>query len=725
MNQDQIVVAVAEDLHLDVKRVSPAVRLLDEGNTVPFIARYRKELTGTLDEEELRQVLRRVEYRRTLEQRRETILASLEQQGVLTAALRASVETADTQQRLEDAYRPYRPQRRTRGAIARQKGLQPLADLILQQPLEGQRIVYAEPYLNADVGSVEEAYNGARDIVAETIAAHPGVRGQLRQLIQRRGHFVVSRVEEGKDDKALYQLYYDFYSSFAELRPHQILAINRGEKEGVLKVALEVSDAESLGILGHNFPADPGSVLEEDMIQARQDGYQRLLFPSLVREARRDLKEKADQHAINVFATNLRSLLLQPPLKGHIVLGIDPGYRTGSKLAVVDATGKVLATRTIYPDRRHEQAQQTLQHLIGKYAVTLIAIGNGTASREVEAFVADFIALSESPVKYTIVSEAGASVYSASETARMELPDLDVSLRGAVSIARRLQDPLAELVKIDPKAIGVGLYQHDVDQRELAQALDAVVESTVNAVGADLNTASPSLLRYISGIGQKMAERIVEYRDACGAFRKRQDLLDVPGLGERTFQQAAGFLRIDGGECPLDRTSIHPESYPVAESMLELLLPSDKKTLADCFISSLDAPTLQLEIDRLRTEMDLTELATTLGTGVPTLVDVLDALARPGRDPREELSGPILRSDVLKIEDLSPGMHLQGTVRNVVDFGAFVDIGVKRNGLIHISRMGQDYVRNPHEKVTVGDVVEVEVVEVDIARGRISLELIE
>ena len=713
MNQEKIISAIAGDLQLEMRRVNSAVRLLDDGNTVPFIARYRKELTGTLDEEQLRNVLQRLGYRRNMEERRETIQHSLEEQGVLTDELQSSVLTADTLQRLEDLYRPFRPRRRTRATVAREKGLQPLTDLIREQPLEGNRTELAMPFINDDVPSTADAYRGARDIVAQTIADDPRMRDELRRLARRRGQFNVTLTDGEKDTKGVYQLYYNFFNRFNELRPHQILAINRGEREGVLKVDLELSEAESLGILGQLHPADPGSVLADDLIQARKDAYTRLLFPAVCRELRSDLKERADAHAIDVFATNLRSLLLQPPLRDQVVLGMDPGYRTGCKIAVVDNTGKVLATRTIYIDRRSEQAKQTLQHLVKTHRVTVIAIGNGTASRETETFVANLISESRMAVKYAVVSEAGASVYSASPLARTELPELDVSLRGAVSIARRIQDPLAELVKIDPKAIGVGLYQHDVDQKMLAQALDVVVESTVNTVGADLNTASPALLKYISGIGPKMAERIVAHRDAQGAFTNRQDISSVAGFGTKTFQQAAGFLKINGGNNTLDSTPIHPESYPAAEAVLDLL-----------GLSIGDA-SLQSAIAQLRREMDLDEVAETLGTGGPTLDDILEALARPGRDPREELTGPILRSDVLTMDDISPGMHLNGTVRNVVDFGAFVDIGVKRNGLIHISRMGQGYVHNPHEKVAVGDVVEVEVIEVDIARGRISLELIE
>ncbi|HOV49193.1 MAG TPA: Tex family protein [Anaerolineae bacterium] len=712
MDTNGILTAVAADLQLALERVRAAATLLDEGNTIPFIARYRKEVTLSLDEEQLRQVAERLGYRRNLEERRETILRTLEEQGVLTPELQSEVAAADTLQRLEDLYRPYKPKRRTRATVAREKGLQPLADLILAQPLAGEREALAAPFINEQVPTVEEAYAGARDIVAETIADAPEVRGALRDLAQRRGVLTAAVADEAKDPEGVYRMYYAFFADVRNLRPHQILALNRGEREEVLKLRLELPPSESLGILARHFPADPASPLSEELRLAREDAFTRLLFPAVERDTRRALTEVADAHAIGVFATNLRSLLLQPPLRGQVVLGIDPGIRTGCKVAVVDATGKVLATDTIYPDRHREEAETVLRRLVQQHHVTVIAIGNGTAGRETEALVAGLIGAGL-PVKYTLVNEAGASVYSASKLARQELPDLDVSLRGAVSIARRLQDPLAELVKIEPKAIGVGLYQHDVDQKALSEALDTVIESAVNSVGVDLNTASPALLEHVSGIGPKMAQTIVAYRDAQGPFRSREALRQVNGLGPKTFEQAAGFLRLPDGESPLDNTPIHPESYAVAHKVLELLgLP-------------LGHPHLPQALQNLRREWDLEALAQDLGTGKPTLEDILDALARPGRDPRDELEGPILRGDVLHIEDLHEGMRLRGTVRNVVDFGAFVDIGVKRDGLIHISRMGSGYVRNPHEKVAVGDVIEVEVVEVDLQRGRISLALVE
>ncbi|MBN1486478.1 MAG: RNA-binding transcriptional accessory protein [Anaerolineae bacterium] len=712
MEQEFIITAVSTDLSLDHRQVKAAVTLLDEGNTVPFVARYRKEVTGALDEEQLRQISERLAYRRNMEERRETILKSLESQDVLTPELQAAVTDADTLQRLEDLYRPYKPKRRTRATVAREKGLGPLADLILVQSDAGNRESLAETFLNDDVPSVMDAYTGARDIVAEAIADAPEIRDSVRNLAQRKAVLSVAGLDESKDPESLYKMYYDFVGDLRRLRPHQILAINRAEREGVFKLAMELPEPEALGILAKYYPSDAASPLADDLVEAREDGYRRLLLPAIEREMRRQLTEVADAHAIEVFATNLKSLLLQPPLRGQVVLGIDPGYRTGCKVAVVDATGKVLDITTIYPTHKKNQALEVLRHLVQKHGVTVIAIGNGTASRETEALVAEAIHAGVD-VQYTIVNEAGASVYSASKLARNELPDLDVSIRGAVSIARRLQDPLAELVKIEPKAIGVGLYQHDVNQKQLAETLDVVVESAVNTVGADLNTASPALLQYVSGIGPKMAETIVAYRDEYGAFANRKSLLKVPGLGPKTFEQASGFLRVPDGKDLLDNTPIHPESYAIAKALLKKLgLP-------------LGDPKLKDRINKLYREANLDELATSLGTGRHTLEDILDALARPGRDPRDELEGPVLRSDVLSIEDLREGMRLRGTVRNVVDFGAFVDIGVKRDGLIHISRMGSGYVHSPHNKVSVGDVVDVEVVEVDQERGRIGLQLIE
>ena len=711
MDQTRITIAIAADLDLEVPRVRSAVRLFDEGNTIPFVARYRKELTGSLDEEQLRQVAERLGYRRKMESRRESILNTLEDQGVLTPELDAEVRAADTLQRLEDLYRPYRPKRQTRATAARDKGLAPVAERILAQPLDVDRQALVAEFLSEEVPTVAEAYEGARDIVAEVIADDPDVRRTLRDLLQRHGTLAVSVTDESRDPKGTYQLYYHYYGDFRTLRPHQILALNRGEREGILDLKIEMPDSEAMGVLAQRYPHDLGSPLANDLLEARRDGYNRLLFPAMVREVRSALTEKADAHAIDVFAENLSSLLLQPPLRDRRVIGIDPGYRTGCKVALVDATGRVLVAGTVYPSRDVRQAKQTLKDLVDQYGMDVIAIGNGTASRETEAWVAETIG-EGLDVRYTIVSEAGASVYSASPLARAELPDLDVSLRGAVSIARRLQDPLAELVKIDPQAIGVGLYQHDVNQTALAEALDTVVESTVNRVGADLNTASPALLQYISGIGPKLAEAIVTHRDEHGSFAALHELRDVSGVGPKTFQQAAGFLRIPDGPEPLDNTPIHPESYEVAKAVLSRL----GRSLGD--------PELLQALRDLRRGDAIDRLAAELEVGRPTLEDILAALASPGRDPRDALEGPVLRSDVLTIEDLAEGMRLKGTIRNVVDFGAFVDIGVKRNGLIHISQMGPGFVRDPHERVAVGDVVEVEVLSIDVQRGRIGLGLV-
>ena len=711
MDQTQITIAVAADLDLEVTRVKSAVKLFDEGNTIPFVARYRKELTDSLDEEDLRQVAERLGYRRKMESRRASILDSLEDQDVLSPELEAEVKAADTHQRLEDLYRPYKPKRQTRATVAREKGLAPLAERVLAQPLDVDRAALAAEFLSEEVPSTQEAYEGARDIVAERIADDPDVRAALRALLQRHGTLAVSVTDESKDPKGTYKLYYHYYGDFRTLRPHQILALNRGEREGILELKIEVAEPEAMGELARRYPHDMGSPLADDLLEARRDGYHRLLFPAMVREVRRELTETADAHAIDVFAENLSSLLLQPPLRDRRVIGIDPGYRTGCKVALVDATGRVMAAGTIYPSRDARQAKRTLKDLVERYSMNVIAIGNGTASRETEALVAEVIG-EGMDVQYTIVNEAGASVYSASRLARQELPELDVSLRGAVSIARRLQDPLAELVKIDPKAIGVGLYQHDVNQTALAEALDTVVESTVNRVGADLNTASPALLQYISGIGPKLAEAIVTHRDEHGSFSELRDLTDVSGVGPKTFQQAAGFLRIPNGPELLDNTPIHPESYDVAEAVLARL---------GC---ALGDPELSQTLHDLYRGDAIDLMAEALEVGRPTLEDILAALASPGRDPRDALEGPVLRSDVLTIEDLSEGMRLKGTIRNVVDFGAFVDIGVKRNGLIHISHMGPGYVRDPHERVAVGDVVEVEVLSIDVQRGRIGLALI-
>jgi len=715
---DAIHRTIATELGIRVEQVARTVALFDEGNTVPFVARYRKEVTGGLDEVQLRAIQERLAYLRNLEARKETVLRSIAEQGKLTPELEQAIRQATTLQQVEDLYRPYRPKRRTRATIARERGLVPLAEAILEQRDADPETLAAE-FLSDEVPTVEDALAGARDIVAETVAEDPEVRQAVRALIARRGRIVAEVADAEKDPRGVYRAYYEFSVPVAAIRPHQVLALNRGEREGVLRVRVEIDDEQALQAMRRVYAPDPASPLAAQLEAALADGWERLLGPSLERETRRTHTEEADEHAIQVFARNLRNLLLQPPLRGVRVLGIDPGYRTGCKVALVDETGKFLGGTTIYPhepQKEWDAARRTLRELIERGQVDVVAIGNGTASRETEQLVAQVIGEVERPVRYAIVDEAGASVYSASELARQELPELDVAMRGAVSIARRLQDPLAELVKIDPKSVGVGLYQHDVDQKRLAEALDAVVESVVNSVGVDLNTASPALLRYVAGLTPKVAQSIVRYRDEHGPFKTRAELLKVPGLGPKAFQQAAGFLKLPEGEHPLENTFIHPESYGVVERLFARFgIRFDDGEL----------PELAAWIRELMAEEGLTveALAEELDVGAPTLADILEDLAKPGRDPRDSLPPPILRQDVLKIEDLKPGMRLKGTVRNVVDFGAFVDIGVKQDGLVHVSEMGERYVRDPHEVVAVGDVVEVTVISVDVERGRIGLSM--
>ncbi len=704
-NYDQ---KIARQLQLPIHQVGATLQLLDAGNTLPFIARYRKEATGGLDEEAIRQILAAATLLHNLDERRETILSSIEEQGSLTPDLKAQIESAETMTALEDLYQPYKPKRRTRAGIAREKGLQALADLILKQVRDNKTAEQlAKPFVNEAVPTVEEALAGARDIVAETISDHPDVRGQVRQKALRFGLLRSSRIEDAADEKGTYRLYYEYETLVSRLKPYQVLAINRGEAEKVLRVKLDVAERDWLQAVEAVFRVDRRSQLAGQLEMAIDDAAKRLLLPAIERDVRTTLSEQAEQHAITVFANNLRGLLSQPPLNGQTVIGLDPGFRTGCKVAVVDPTGKVLATTAIYPHEPQRQwaaALKTLDTLITQHHVTLIAIGNGTASRETEQLAAE-LTRARDGVHYIMVSEAGASVYSASPLARAELPDLDVTLRGAVSIARRAQDPLAELVKIDPQSIGVGLYQHDVNQTQLGSALDGVVETVVNRVGVDVNTASPALLTHVAGIGPKLAERIVAHRDANGVFTDRSGLKKVASLGPKAFEQAAGFLRIREGKNPLDASAIHPESYPVAQAVLKR--------------AGLKADTPPTErapaLIKLQAEQPLDQLAKELDTGVPTLTDIFEQLLRPGRDPREDLPPPILRSDVLSVDDLATGMQLSGTVRNVVDFGAFVDIGVKQDGLLHRSQIPRDM------NLSVGDIVQVEILSIEKERGRIGL----
>ena len=699
---------IARQLSIRPEQSAATIELLDSGNTIPFIARYRKEATHNLDEEQLRQLSELLEKLRQLDERRQVVLKSIEEQGKLAPELKVQIEAAASMTALEDLYAPYKPKRRTRASIAKEKGLQPVADLILSQVRTNQTLdQLAAPFINENVPTVEEAWAGARDIVAEWISDNAEVRRVTRAKALQWGVIHSEKGEEASDEKRVYELYYEFELRVDKLRPHQILALNRGENEKVLRIKVIVQERDWRNAVEAVIRPDQHSILAPQLSEATNDSAERLLLPAIERDVRRELSEKAERHAIGVFAENLRALLSQPPLAGHTVLGIDPGFRTGSKVAVVDPTGKLLETTTIYPHEPQKEWAKALERLVmlvARYQVTLITIGNGTASRETEQLAAELTHKLEG-LHYLIVNEAGASVYSASPLARAEMPDLDVSLRGAVSIARRAQDPLAELVKIDPRSIGVGLYQHDVDQKQLNQTLAGVVESVVNSVGVDLNTASPALLTHVAGIGQKLAEKIVAQRDASGPFRNREALRKVPGLGPKAFEQSAGFLRVRGGDNPLDASAIHPESYPVAQALL-------KKASLSLETPPIDRrPVLQALIKRLPVE----KLAAELGAGVPTLTDILEQLVRPGRDPRQDLPAPLLRSDVLKMEDLAPGMRLKGTVRNVVDFGAFVDIGVKQDGLLHRSQI-------PHGiELKVGYVIEVEILKVEAERGRISL----
>lgn len=703
---------IAEELDLEPRYVAAAINLLDGGNTVPFISRYRKEMTGAMADETVQKLNTLLERLRSLDERRATIIKAIEEQDKMTPDLSRQIAAANTQAALEDLYQPYKRKRRTRATIAKEKGLQDLADLILTQDRDGKTPEQlAVAFLSDDVPDVAEALAGARDIVAEAISENAQVRGELRAKAMTWGTTLANKIDDAEDPKRVYETYYEFEYRVGRLRPYQVLAINRGEQEKVLRVHVGLQERDWEEAIRLMYSADPRSPLADQMRFAADDAAKRLLIPAIERDIRRLLTEDAEEHAIEVFATNLGNLLNQPPLTGHIVLALDPAYRTGCKIAVVDATGKVLDIGTIYPHKpqgRKREAQAELLRLIDRHAVSLIAIGNGTASRETEQLVAELTREMDS-VHYLMVSEAGASVYSASALAREELPDLDVTIRGAVSIARRVQDPLAELVKIDPRSIGVGMYQHDVNQKKLTAALDGVVEKVVNRVGVDVNTASPALLAYVAGIGPKLAGNIVAYRDENGPFKSRAALKKVPKLGPKAFEQAAGFLRIRGGRNPLDTSAIHPESYSAALGLL-------KKANIDFNMPPAEREVL---LNDLLAEVSLSALADELRTGVPTLQDIIEQLVRPGRDPRADLPAPILRSDVLSMEELLAGMVLKGTVRNVVDFGAFVDIGVKQDGLLHVSKMPRD------EVLGVGDVIDVEILNVDINRGRISLGWVE
>lgn len=705
---------LAQEFHLRPEHVQNVISLLDEGNTIPFIARYRKEMHGSMDDQVIRQLSDRVTYLRGLEKRKEDVMHAISEQGKLTDTLKASIESADTLTAVEDLYLPFRPKRKTRASAARAKGLEPLATRLIvgtKQSVEAlaQEFVSAEQ----EVNTWQDALSGAMDILAEDCSVNASLRGHLRALIRNTG----TLTSTGKDvEKTVYEKYADFSSPIRRVQSHQVLALNRGEREKLLKIDIVCDEEAALQLICRSVFRKPHPY-ETQLTEMAQDAWKRLLFPSLSREIRKELTDTANEQSIATFALNLRPLLMQPPIKNHVVLGFDPGYRMGCKLAVVDETGAVLDTAVIYPTMSKKsipEAKKIMQQLCEKNNVTCIALGNGTASRESEQFLTEFIRESSLSIQYMVVSEAGASVYSASKLAAQEFPDFDVNLRSAVSIARRLEDPLAELVKIDPKAIGIGQYQHDMPQARLSQALDGVVEDCVNAVGVDLNTASPSLLEHIAGISPAIAKNIEAYRQENGAFTSRKQLLKVAKLGPKAFEQCAGFLRVAESKEVLDRTAVHPESYPAAKTLLSL-----------CGYTEQDVANHQLSDlnDRIK-KAGKSELAERCGVGVPTLNDIAAELQKPGRDPRDELPAPLLRSaDVMTLGQLKPGMEVVGTVRNVCDFGAFVDIGVHEDGLVHISQLSDQFVKHPSDIVSVGDVVKTVVLSVDTDRKRISLSM--
>ena len=704
---------LVEEFKLKPFQVENAIKLIDEGNTIPFIARYRKEATGELSDEQLRDLLERLTYLRNLEKRKEEVIRLIDEQGKLTEELQNTIVSALTMTEVEDLYRPFKQKKKTRATIAKAKGLEPLANIIFEQKDKRDINEIAKEFIDEekDVKTVEEAINGAKDIIAEMISDVAEFRKDIRKIIYDKG---VIATKASKDEKSVYEMYYDYNEAVKKIPSHRILAINRGEKEDFLKVKIEETDDAILDYLnGKNLVPD-GSY-KEIMLETIEDAYKRLIKPSVENEVRNELTDMAEEQAIKVFGQNAKKLLLQAPLKNLIVMGFDPAYRTGCKIAVIDDTGKLLATTTVYPTEPQndtEGAKKKLLELINKYNINMIAIGNGTASRESEMFVADMIKEVKHDIHYAIVSEAGASVYSASKLATEEYPDINVSLRGAISIARRLQDPLAELVKIDPKSIGVGQYQHDVNQNKLDESLTGVVEDAVNSVGVDLNTATPSLLKYVSGVSKTIANNIVKYRDENGKIKERKELLKVSKLGPAAFTQCAGFLRIIDGKNPLDNTSVHPESYDTAE-----------KILASIGFSSKDLKEKLPEVRANLNTVNVSKIANELGVGEPTVKDIIKELQKPGRDPRDDMPKPILRSDVLKMEDLQEGMILTGTVRNVIDFGAFVDIGVKSDGLVHISELSDKYIKKPMDVVSVGDIVKVRVIKVDLERHKVALSM--
>ena len=767
-----IIVKLSEELAVQKWQVEAAVGLIDEGNTIPFISRYRKEVTGSLNDEQLRNLHERLVYLRNLEDKKEQVLSSIEEQGKLTEELKEKILKAETMVTVEDLYRPYRPKRKTRASVAKEKGLEPLAETILAQEITGDILEEACKYISEEkeVKTAEEALQGAKDIIAESISDEADYRTYIREITMQEGKLVSS----AKDEKAesVYEMYYTYEEPVKSVAGHRVLALNRGEAEKFLTVKIEAPQERILTYLEKKTITRENPVTTPILQEVAMDSYQRLIAPAIEREIRNELTEKAEDGAIAVFGKNLEQLLLQPPIAGKVVLGWDPAFRTGCKLAVVDATGKVLDTKVIYPtapQNKVEEAKAELKKIIKKYNVSLISVGNGTASRESEQVIVELLKELDTPVQYVIVNEAGASVYSASKLATEEFPNFDVGQRSAASIARRLQDPLAELVKIDPKSIGVGQYQHDMNQKKLSEALTGVVEDSVNKVGVDLNTASAPLMEYISGINKTIAKNIVEYREANGRFTERKQLLKVPKLGPKAYQQCAGFMRILDGKNPLDATSVHPESYDATMQLLEKLgltmddvkeiqkqVANEKtqvkkektkkqpkkqvvvrntntamgKALAEAFggvtmeVEAKESAAATVVVSGLEKRVkDKKKMAEELGIGELTLTDILKELEKPARDPREDMPKPILRSDILEMKDLKPGMVLKGTVRNVIDFGAFVDIGVHQDGLVHISQITEKFIKHPLEAVSVGDVVDVQVISVDVAKKRIALTM--
>lgn len=711
----KIVQRIAQETTCKPAQVKAVIELLDGGNTVPFIARYRKEATGSLDEVQIKTIEDRYEYIQQLEQRKEEVLRLIDEQDQLTEELQRAIEQATILQRIEDLYRPYKQKRRTKATIAKEKGLEPLADL-LQTVKNGSVATFAQPFVQQSVETIEDALAGARDILAERFSDDASMREQIRTLTRKQGVLVTSVKDETKDEKRVFEMYYDYEEPVNRIVPHRILAINRGEKEGVLKVSLRVPIENVFATMQRKWLNDAKrneAAMQLEM--AIEDSYKRLIQPAIEREIRNELTEKAEAQAIHIFAENLRSLLLQPPMRGKMVLGVDPAYRTGCKLAVVDETGKMLEVSAIYPHPpkpKRAEAKAAIADVLKRYPIEIIAIGNGTASRETEQFIAECLRETPHDAAYVIVNEAGASVYSASDVARAEFPDLQVEQRSAVSIARRLQDPLSELVKIEPKAVGVGQYQHDVSQKQLAESLTFIVETAVNQVGVDVNTASASLLQYVSGLSKTVAENIVAARSENGKFTSRTQLKKIPRLGAKTYEQAIGFLRVPEAKNPLDATGIHPESYALAEQILHVA-GVDKKAIG--------TP----EAEAALSALNVNALSEQFNVGSVTIHDVVATLQKPARDPRDAFPQPLLKTDILKMEDLQVGMELQGTVRNVVDFGAFVDIGVKQDGLVHISKLQKGRVKHPLDVVSLGDIVTVWIEAVDAQKGRISLTMLQ